>query len=224
MIRCPRFTKRSVEITHTSETRNEADSLCPRIVGYGAVFFNANDPGTEYRLHDDVVEHIMPGAFDRAIREDDVRSMFNHDSNFVLGRNQAGTLKLSVDETGLFYEVEPPISRSDVLESIERGDVDGSSFMFVPSATTWREVTRDDKTLFVREINEVQLFEVGPVVFPAYESSTAQTRDDYVREVMKDRDRWLHKTRNHAEPEPRFSERAVRVRKRILEIESHGFA
>jgi len=153
------------------------------IAGYGAVFYREGDPGTEYQLWDDMVERIMPGAFDRALREDDVRSLFNHDPNFVLGRNTAQTLRLSIDAVGLRYEVDPPASRADVCDSVERGDVDGSSFMFEILEVVWREVEK----LYIREIHQVKLWEVGPVVFPAYESSTAGLRNDYAQKIREER-------------------------------------
>ena len=69
----------------------------PVVVGYAALFYNAIDPGTEYLLYEDIVERIMPGCFDRACREDDVRALFNHNIDFVLGRSSSRTLTLSVD-------------------------------------------------------------------------------------------------------------------------------
>ena len=78
----------------------------PIIAGYGAVFYDGT-PETEYKLWDDMVERIMPGAFDRAISEKhDVRGLFNHDPNHVLGRTKSGTMKLSVDSKGLADEIE----------------------------------------------------------------------------------------------------------------------
>lgn len=151
-----------------------------RIVGYGAVFYRAGDAGTEYWLWDDIVERIMPGAFDRAIREDDVRSFFNHDANIVLGRNKAGTLDLSIDAVGLRYDIKTPdtqLVRDQVLGPISRGDVSGSSFMFCATKTAWIEEKREGGgTLYIREVQECQLYEVGPVVFPAYEGATSGTR------------------------------------------------
>lgn len=149
------------------------------ISGYGAVFYNATDPGTEYRLWENYSERIMPSAFDRAIKEDDVRSLFNHDANIVLGRTKSQTLRLSVDKVGLRYEVDTPdtqMVRDQVVSPLERGDVDGSSFMFVPTRTVWVEEQRDGQTFYIRQIEEVQLWEVGPVTFPAYESSTSGVR------------------------------------------------
>jgi len=156
----------------------EGDAAQPVIRGYGAVFYDESDPaGTQYDLFGDgeYLERIMPGAFDRALEEDDVRSLFNHDANIVLGRNTAGTLTLSVDATGLLYEATPPATqliRDQVVAPIERGDVDGSSFMFVVRTTAWRE----EQDVLIREIEEVELWETGPVTFPAYESTTSQIR------------------------------------------------
>lgn len=188
----------------STEKRNDADG--PSVVaGYGAVFHNADDPGTEYWLWDDVVERILPGAFDRALQEsDDVRSFFNHDANLILGRASAGTLDLSVDGTGLRYVVEPPDTAAarHVLESVARGDTTGSSFMFVPTATAWREEDRDGDTVYIREIESVRLFEVGPVVFPAYESANSEARSSIAADPACCRfDAWLSRHTSNARDE-----------------------
>ncbi|HYH68372.1 MAG TPA: HK97 family phage prohead protease [Urbifossiella sp.] len=144
------------------------------ISGYAAVFYDANDPGTEYRLWDDVVERIMPGAFDRAAREDDVRGLFNHNDSLMLGRTTAGTMRLSVDRRGLRYEIDPPDTTSarDLLTLLDRGDVTGSSFAFMPDDTSYREVDG----VYVIERHAVRLFDVGPVSFPAYTATEAAAR------------------------------------------------
>lgn len=151
-----------------------AEGQAARIGGYGAVFYREGDPTTEYQLGDNMFERIMPGAFSKAINGD-IRSLFNHDPNIVLGRTTAGTLKLSIDARGLIYESTPPdtqLVRDQVLSPIQRQEVTGSSFMFYPSDTSWRE--KDG--IYYREINEVELLEVGPVTFPAYEGSTTGVR------------------------------------------------
>lgn len=149
------------------------------IHGYGAVFYRENDLGTEYRIMDDWVERIMPEAFDAALdRGDDVRSLFNHDTNLVLGRTANKTLTLDVDRRGLLYTVTPPDTqtvRDQVVEPIRRGDVSGSSFMFEPDDIVWRD---DNSQVFVTEVRSVRLWEVGPVTFPAYQSTSANVRSD----------------------------------------------
>ncbi len=167
------------------EVRSEGDT--PKTIsGYGAVFYNPNDPGTEYQLWTDYYERIMPGCFDRAIREDDVRSMFNHDSNQLLGRRAftpTDTLALSVDTTGLRYDVTIDMTdptHQSLVPKLRSGKVDGASFMFIVTDRVWREETRGEgdaaRTVSIVEITGVQLWEVGPVVFPAYEAATSEAR------------------------------------------------
>ena len=156
-----------------------AEGQLPTIVGYAAVYYDANDPGTEYRLYSDMVERIKPGAFDRAVREDDVRGLFNHEECNVLGRTASGTMRLMTDARGLMYEIDPPDTQTgrDTVTSLQRGDVTGSSFMFLPLRTTWSEErTTDGKVTYIRTLEEVQLFDCGPVTFPAYDSTEAGTR------------------------------------------------
>ena len=144
----------------------------PKISGYASVFYRSGDPSTEFRLWDGAVERIMPTAFDN-VENHDVRALFNHDPNMVLGRKKSGTLSLSVDDHGLRYEVEPNGSRTyrDVAEMVSRGDVDGSSFQFVIKRETWID---EEDGREVREIHEVELLDVGPVTFPAYSGSSSQ--------------------------------------------------
>lgn len=168
------------------------------IAGYAAVYYDPNDLGTEYRLWSDVVERIRPGAFDRAVREDDVRGLFNHDENQILGRTKAGTMKLSLDARGLRYDIDTPDTQvgRDTVESLRRGDVDGSSFMFVPMKVTWEEQRKaDGSTLTIRWIDEVLLYDCGPVTFPAYTATEAGIRTaGGEQSVRAELDHWKSQT------------------------------
>jgi len=146
----------------------------PTIRGYGAVFYNEQDEGTEFQLFDGYYERIMPGAFDGQLGAD-VRALYNHDPNIVLGRTTAGTLRLSVDSVGLVYEIDPPDTPQvrALCESIKRGDVSGSSFQFTPVSTTYDR--GDDGEIYISR-NKVVLHEVGPCTFPAYPSTSANLR------------------------------------------------
>lgn len=166
------------------ELRGDGDSQ--KIHGMAAVFYRSDDAGTEYKLWDDMVERLMPTAFDRALEErDDVRALFNHDANIILGRTTNNTLQLAKTKRGLSYEVKPPDTQQarDVLELLRRGDVSGSSFGFVAQDVSWREV---DKVL-IREIRGVELLDVSPVVYPAYTSTTSgvRSRDSLLNEADK---------------------------------------
>lgn len=195
-----------------TSVRMTGDNEARKIEGYGAIFFDGS-PGSEYELWRGVKERVMPGAFDRAIREgDDTRALFNHDSNLVLGRTTSGTLRLSVDAKGLKYEIDPPKSRADIIESIERGDVTGSSFGFIVTDEEWRKEDGQE----IREIHGVQLMDVSPVTYPAYEgTSTGLRSDGKLDEAKASREKWL------AEQREQRSSIAARkaARVRMIELE-----
>ena len=160
-----------------------------KIIGYAAVFYKSDDKGTEYRIADDFVERIAPGAFTSAIASDDVRALFNHDVNMLLGRNTSGTLKLQEDSRGLRYEIDIPDTQlgKDILKLAERGDLSGSSFSFIPIKQSYE----DNDGLVIRTVEEVQLFDVGPVTFPAYEATTAEARSQVQKIKEKHRARQM---------------------------------
>lgn len=169
--------------------QTRADGALPLIVGYAAVFYREGDPGTEFELWPGVVERIMPGSFDRALGEDDTRALFNHETGAVLGRKSSKTLRLSVDERGLRYEIDPPDTTlaRDLITSIQRGDISGSSFAFVPRATEWRD-SDDRKTTYLHR-TDMALFDVGPVTYPAYSGTDAGVRTA-AGDLTGDRVKW----------------------------------
>lgn len=153
------------------------------ITGYGAVFYDANDAGTEYMLYPGMRERIMPGAFDQCIRERyDVAGLFNHEPDNLLGRVSSGTMRLSVDSRGLRYEIDLPDTQigRDVAAMIGRGDLKGSSFSFnvVRQSIQYNQTSPNDSDDDddIRELMEVDVIDVGPVVFPAYQSTTTGIR------------------------------------------------
>jgi HK97 family phage prohead protease len=90
------------------------------------------------------VERIDPAFFNKS-RGDGwpgVVARYNHDDNMLLGTSGAGTLRLGIDEIGLNYEVDPPQSRADVYELVQRGDVRQSSFAFEAFEDDWGPATR----------------------------------------------------------------------------------
>lgn len=140
------------------------------IEGHGATFNVLSEDLGGFR------ERIMPGAFSDVLLTDDVRALFNHDPNFVLGRNKSGTLALAEDEAGLAYRITPPDSqtiRDLVLEPMKRGDITGSSFSFIVGDETMEKVNGEP----IRTIHKIAaLYDVGPVTFPAYPSSDSSIR------------------------------------------------
>lgn len=203
-----------------------AEGQPPTIVGYGAVFYDAANAGTEYDLTNTwggFVERVMPGAFDRAVREDDVRALFNHDPNQILGRTTAGTLRLSVDKVGLRYEIEPPNTDDalGLIEAICRGDVSGSSFSFTINEQVWRDVVdpQTNQTTTIRELTAVTLYDLGPVTFPAYEGTSAGVRSAAdLGEAQEELKRW----RDTQSASVRAAIDQAEARARCIEIEVAG--
>jgi len=119
-------------------------------------------------------EQIETGAFDEVLN-DDVRAYFNHDENLLLGRVSSGTLRISTDKRGLFYEVDLPKTSyaNDLVELMQRGDVNQSSFAFLIERDRWEQ--RDGVTY--RIIEKVsRLIDVSPVSMPAYPSATSELK------------------------------------------------
>ena len=146
-----------------SEVRiEERKNKTPKIIGHAAVFNVFSE-----ELFGGVREKIEPGAFKKTISEADVRALWNHDPNFVLGRNKSGTLKLKEDDVGLKIEIDPPDTTwaKDLVTTIKRGDVDQMSFGFQVVQEKW---DGQDTNSPIRTLLEVKLFDVSPVTYPAY--------------------------------------------------------
>jgi uncharacterized protein len=156
----------------TVEARKREDAL-PTLRGYAAVFNSETVIGGYFR------ELVQPEAFTDALgRPDDVRAQFNHDSNFVLGRTASGTLRLSVDDHGLAYEIDLPDTSyaRDLATSVERGDISQSSFMFEVTGEAWEYPPASTGQLPLRKITAVKLYDVAPVTFPAYADTSVSAR------------------------------------------------
>lgn len=147
----------------------------PGIAGVASVYNQPYDTGW-------MIESIKPGAFTRVLGETpDVRCLFNHDPNNLLGRTKSGTLRLSDSDEGLRFECDTDAESrigADVQRMIDRGDLDGCSFGFTVAKHSWRE-ERNDKgeMVYYRVIEEIDdLFDVGPVTYPAYTGTSAGAR------------------------------------------------
>lgn len=138
--------------------------------GHAAVFDQVADLGPH-------LEDLAPTAFTRALADKttDVRALWNHNADHLLGRQASGTLRLGVDSQGLEFEVDLPdteLGRSIKVHA-ERGDLTGASFAFIPDADSWSE--RDGRRL--RTHTSVgRLVDVSPVTFPAYEGAAVALR------------------------------------------------
>lgn len=132
------------------------------------MFNSPSDAGRWYR------EVIAPGAFAESIRNDDIRALWNHDTNYVMGRNRAGTLRLEEDERGLKVTITPPDTQwgKDAMTTVTRGDVTQMSFAFETLEESWDY----ESDPMVRTLKKVRLYEVSPVTFPFYEDTSVAAR------------------------------------------------
>lgn len=138
-----------------------------RISGYAAVFNQWSEDLGGF------IEKIAPGAFSRSIKTGaDVRALFNHDPNLVLGRTRSKTLELVEDCVGLLFKNALPQTSAarSVYASIKRGDVTECSFGFSVRKDSWNSAGTE------RTLLDVELFDVGPVTFPAYSQTSVQAR------------------------------------------------
>ena len=139
----------------------------PVIFGYAAVFDQLSEDLGGFR------ERIAPGAFTKALG-DDVRALFNHDPNIVLGRTRSKTLRISEDQKGLVIEIDPPSTpaAAALIESMRRGDVTQMSFGFQTVKDKWDMVDGEA----IRTLIDVRLFDVSPVTYPAYPQTEVALR------------------------------------------------
>jgi HK97 family phage prohead protease len=150
------------------------------VIGYASVFTNTDgNPALSENLGG-FREKIDPEAFN-GVLDNDVRALFNHDPNLILGRTTAGTLSLSVDERGLKYNFTAPdtTTGNDLLVNLENGNITQSSFGFIVEEDDWDE---DENGMTIRTIKKVgRLLDVSPVVYPAYPDAEVGKRslDNY---------------------------------------------
>lgn len=180
----------------------------PTISGHAALFNVKSSP-----IMGLFREIILPGAFANSIKTGDVRALWQHSTHYVLGRTKNGTLELNEDKVGLHFRIRPPdtIFASDVLESIGRGDVDQMSFGFRTVTDQWRMDDGQD----VRELHEVELFEISPVTFPAYEQTHVSVRE--IRSFYQDRMKKAEKPTSSVVKDEEFQKK-MREREEFLKV------
>jgi uncharacterized protein len=158
----------------TRETVNPDELI---IEGYFALY------ESETELFEGSYEIITKGAFDNTLNND-IRALWNHNTQYVLGRNRSGTLELKADDKGLFATVKLPKTQyaQDLYELVQRGDVDQCSFGFNILGEDLEELASGG---YRWRINEIDLHEVSVVTFPAYENTTVSARTKQIEEIKE---------------------------------------
>jgi HK97 family phage prohead protease len=168
----PKPTNKQIEQrTIKCEFRVSNDSGKPTIFGYAAKFgvCSADMGGW--------VEVIAPGAFDATlVQNPNVRGLFNHNPDNILGTTASGTMRLKTDDVGLAYEIDPPDTQvaRDLVVSMQRGDISASSFGFVCQDASW---SYDEQSgMEVRTVKQADLYDASVVTYPAYPDATSGVR------------------------------------------------
>ena len=145
----------------------------PVIEGTAAVYGRKSEVMFNFR------EMIEPGFFESVLKND-VRSLWNHNADKVLGRTKSGTLTLTDTERGLDVHIDPPDTTvgRDAIVSIKRGDVDQMSFGFSvkQGGDDWRKESDGSLTRILKRGGCERLYDVSPVTFPAYPQTSVHVR------------------------------------------------
>jgi hypothetical protein len=148
-----------------------------RLQGYAALF-DSDSVDMGY------IERVRCGAFAQAIQKSDTRFLFNHDSNFILGRSANKSLRLSEDSKGLHFDcalLDGDSLSDSIVRRVSRGDLSQCSFAFTTKRDSWEFAARPGG-IDLRYVEEVDyLYDVSVVTRPAYPSTsvtvlTAPTR------------------------------------------------
>lgn len=175
----------------TEVRATDTPSKC-EVSGYAAMYNSESKDLGGFR------EVIAPGAFTRSLRAGvDVKCLFNHDPNQLLGRVQNGTLQVEADSMGLHFRCS--INREDpqamaLHAKVKRGDVSECSFAFtvakggqqfgqrrIPGSAG----TSDEDYYVLRTLTDVDLLDVSAVTTPAYNETSLHARKhfDDIKEV-----------------------------------------
>lgn len=181
-VRTPVKGQREVRACKGLEVReSKATGSIGTLVGYAAKF------NVRSEVMWDFVEIVKPGAFKRSLEEGaDVRALAHHASAGIVGRRSAGTLRLVEDAVGLAVEIDLPDTQvgRDLQTLVKRGDITGMSFGFETKQDKWTwELAQGQPKLYIRELLDVELFEVSAVVWPAYSDTSVEARS--LEELVK---------------------------------------
>lgn len=151
-------------------TRSDGDGMT--LVGYAAVF---NSPTRISGWEGDFIETIAPGAFKHTIRNSRPVLQFDHGQHPLIGSLPIASIrKLREDSRGLYVEAQVFDNwlTEPLRDAIREQAISGMSFRFSVVKDDWTKQGKDK----VRTLKEVRLFELGPVVFPAYADTEVSLR------------------------------------------------
>lgn len=168
-------------------TTRSDDEGNPTLEGY---FVRYDDV---YQVAPGATESIARGAFTESIKGD-VRALYNHNHDIVLGRTSAGTLELRDTDVGLWGKIhinQKDTQAMDAYERVARGDISGCSFGFEIPEGGEDTIVKEDGSIHWTITRVDPLYEVSPCVFPAYEATSISARERQRDEIKKrELDQW----------------------------------
>lgn len=205
--------RRQFEVTAPVQVRSEGDTDDTMVLEGYALKFEA--PATHKRGDTTDTETIKRGALDKCDMRD-VPLRYNHnDSWLIMARTRNKSLKLTVDQTGLFIHAEliDTSTNRDLYKSVQAGLIDKMSFAFtigkggdaVTHSTDWSQVNRD-----ITYIDK--LYDVSVVDVPFYDATEVSAR------ALEELDSVMEEAKRHA------GQQELELRKRkamaLLNLES----
>lgn len=145
-----------------------------------------------YFIKFDEITELLPSVYESITRESveyslsqfkEVKALYNHNMDIVLGRTSNNTLELRVDDTGLYGIIEVNMDDPQAVGTyyrIKRGDIDGCSFGF----RIIEEDTKEDEQSLHYNIRKMELLEISPCVFPQYSGTSIKTRAKKIEEFL----------------------------------------
>lgn len=160
----------------TFEVRAEQDEKHGNVLTGRPIVY---DQKTDLGWYDEIIEN---GALaDTDLR--DVRFLVNHNTDMIpLARsrnnNANSTMQMAVDDEGMAIRVDLDVENNseakNLYSAVERGDIDGMSFMFIVDGDKWDDIESEHPTRTITKIAKVM--EVSAVTFPAYEQTSISAR------------------------------------------------
>lgn len=181
-----------------------------KIKGYATVFDQLSDDLGGFK------EIIRKGAFNEAMKSDEIYGLKNHNEDLVLGRTKSKTLSLSEDDVGLGFVIDPPNTTyaNDLIVSMERGDMDKCSFAFVVDIESVKWYKKDG--ILIRDISKMkELWDISIVTYPAFPQTIAELFGKKIKTPQQVYREYRSKL-SISEPEPK-QERVADGKLRIYE-------
>ena len=180
----------------TSEGATTVSDDGRTLYGHFSMFNNFYEINSAYEGR--FLERIAPGAFADTLQRngDRIKVLYDHGMDPQLGNKPLGTIRsMGEDKQGAYYEValiDTDYNRNFIIPATQAGLL-GSSFRFRVVDEKWddprRATAANPERLPERTITKLEVFEFGPVTFPANPAATAAVRsatDDWHDRLLHD--------------------------------------